>query len=452
MSAHNENDSVSRRDFLATSASAAALLAIGAEAVEAQARRPARPAAPPKPQPARPPAPAKPAPSAAAAPPVNCAVIGLGPHGRELLAAISRVAGANVAAICDIYAPFLRRGQEGAPKAAAVEDYRRILDRPDIPAIFIATPTHKHREIVEAAVQAGKHVYCEAPIAHTLEDARAIARAGLAARASKRIFQVGLQYRANPQHHHVEKFVRTGVLKTIAQGRAQWHKKTSWRRSAPTDEREREINWRLRRETSPGLIGEIGIHSISVANWFFRDLPVAVSGFGSTIAWKDGRDVPDTVQCVLEYPGGVRFLYDATLANSFDGSYELFMGTDAAVLLRDERAWLFKEADSPLLGWEVYARKESIGDETGIALVADATQQLKEGKLPGHSKPQGEAGKTALFFSVEQFLNLVRGIGEKKEPDCGPVEGYQAAVVALKANEAVLKGTTLTFEKEWFTL
>ena len=120
-------------------------------------------------------------------------------------------------------------------------------------------------------------------------------------------------------------------------------------------------------------------------------MPTAVTGFGSINFWKDGRDVPDTVQAVLGVPGGrFRFIYHATLANSFDGEYELLYGSDAAVMMRDSKAWMFKEVDSPLLGWEVYAAKETFYKETGIALVADASKakpQNEEAEVPFTNTP-----------------------------------------------------------------
>jgi predicted dehydrogenase len=440
-----KDDSLTRRGFLASSASvSAALLAAGAEAQ--QKKPPAKPAAKPAPKPAPKPAAPSAAPPAAPVDPVSFAVIGLGPHGRDILASLSRVNGANIVAVCDKYPAFLNRGKQAAPKAEGLPDYRQVLERSDVQAVIVATPTHQHKDIVLAAIQAGKHVYCEAPMAHTVEDAKAIAQAG---KASKQVFQVGLQYRGNEQHHHVHKFIHSAALGQVAGGRAQWHKKTSWRRPAPTPEREREINWRLVKATSPGLIGEVGIHSLDVAYWFLNKRPVSVTGFGALLQWQDGREVPDTVQCVIEYPGGLRFAYSATLANSYDGSYEVFFGSDAAVLLRDQRAWMFKEADAPLLGWEVYARKEPYGDETGIALVADASKQLKEGKIPGKEKQVLDPGKSPLFFSLDSFANCIR---EKKAPHCGPAEGYQATVTALKANEATLSGTKLEYQKEWFEL
>ena len=114
--------------------------------------------------------------------PFRCAVIGFGEWGREIAAAIADIEELELAAICDNFPLMLRRAQREHPQAARVADYREILDNPDIVAVFVATATHEHKDIVLDALQAGKHVYCEAPLAHTIEDARAIAKAGLAAK------------------------------------------------------------------------------------------------------------------------------------------------------------------------------------------------------------------------------------------------------------------------------
>jgi len=379
--------------------------------------------------------------------PVTIAVIGLGEQGRALLTSLSYVPGAVVKYVCDTYPAAHKKALELAPKAQAVTDYKQVLSDPAVQGVFVATPSHLHKQVVTDAIAAGKHVYCEAPLASSIADAKAIGQAAVA--APKVIFHAGLPYRTNPQHNHVYKFVETGALSKVAQVKAQWHKKTSWRRSAPTDDRQNALNWRLKRETSGGLVGEVGIHQIDVASRFLGKLPVAVSGFSGTLAWNDGRDVPDTVQCLLEYPGNVHVVYDATLANSFDGAYELFQGTDAAVLLRDSRAWMFKEADATALGWEVYAYKEKIGDDTGIALVADATKLLAQGKKPSENR-DADPKRTALYSGCDAFLTAIR-TGKANE-DATAAIGYAATVVALTANEAALTGKRIAFTPDMFTL
>jgi predicted dehydrogenase len=435
MKKNEEQPDFNRRDFLKGGSFAALMMLMGGVEITAQDAAKTLPV--PK---ADPNAKEKPP-----GPPVKCAVIGLGAWGREILTGLNRLPNAPIAAVCDTYASSLRRAEELAPKAEKFEDYRKILEKDDIKAVIVATPTHQHREIVINALQAGKHVYCEAPMANSIEDARLIA---LAAKDKKQVFQVGQLYRANPQHHHVLNFVKTGAAGNMTFARAQWHKKQSWRRASPNADREKALNWRLNKETSTGLIGEIGLHQIDVASWFFRAHPVAVTGFGSTLLWNDGRSVPDTIQAVFEYPNGVRFAYDCTLTNSYDATNDLYCGTDAAIVLRENRAWMFKEADAPLLGWEVYARKDEFfgSNETGIALVANATKLLAQGLKPAEGAANSDS---PIYYAMEEFVN---NINDSKAPSCGYKEGYAGTVTAVKANEAVMKGGRVTYAKADFEI
>ena len=392
---------------------------------------------------------------------VKVAVIGLGAWGREIVNTLARLPQADIAAICDTYPPFVRRTAKAAPKAAQTQDYKTLLDNKEIRAVIVATPTPDHKEIVLAALKAGKHVYCEAPLANSIEAAREIA---LAAKAAKHmIFQAGLQMRSDPQRHFLLPFIRSGALGKTALARAQWHKKTSWRAVSSSPEQEKLLNWRLNRATSLGLVGEIGIHQIDQAGWFLNALPIAVTGFGAIEFWKDGRDVPDTVQAILDFPGSVRMIYDATLVNSFDGEYEMLYGSDAAIMMRESKAWMFKEVDSPLLGWEVYADKMTFYKETGIALVAGKSKAVP---ASGQSKPAEPEPftNTPLSFALGNFLRNaadldmaaedykisygaddVEGLQEflgsmPRRDAAGYLDGFQAVVTAVKANEAIRSG------------
>jgi predicted dehydrogenase len=377
--------------------------------------------------------------------PVKIGLVGVGQWGREILSALSRIESADVRFLCDTYEPYLKKSLEIAPKAATVSDYRKLLDVSDVEAIIVSTPSHLHREIAIASLQAGKHVYCEAPLANSIEDARAI---GIAAQQSKAKFQAGLQGRSNALFKHVSQFVKAGVLGSPILATSQWNKKQSWRRAGPTPERESELNWRLSRNTSSGLVGEVGVHQLDLMNWYLRALPVAVSGFGRIAVWNDGRNVPDTLQTFFEYESGVRTTFSSTLASSFSDSYTLFQGTESSLMMRDKRGWMVKEVDSPLLGWEVYAKKEPIHNETGICMVADATKLLEAGKEPGKDGPV-EPTHDSLYLALQDFTRCIR---EGSRPTSGPIEGYQATVVAVKANEAVLSGSRLVYDKTIFEL
>jgi len=453
----NENETQSqdfnRRDFLKGGSTASLMTLLGG--VELFARTAAEPA-----------------PGAeSAGPKLKVAVIGLGPWGREILNTLARVPQAEVAAICVNYPSAIKRCARDFPNVATSEDYKKLLANRDIPAVVIATPTHKHKDIVLDALKADKHVYCEAPLANTIEDARAIALAAKTARQC--LFQAGLQGRSDPQQQFVLKFVRSGAVGQTVLARAQWHNKTSWHAQSSNPDREKELNWRLDKSVSLGLIGEVGSHAVDQTARFLNARPTAVTGSGSLLVWTDdGRDVPDTIQASFEFPGGVALVYDATLCNSFDGAYEMLYGTNAAVMFRDGKTWMFKEVDSPLLGWEIYAGKEQFYKETGITLLADA------------SKPKPAGGQaidpittTALFSALQTFaLNAndlcaakklyienvgdadVEGLNEhlskdvKLRPAAGFLEGFQAAVSVIKANEAILTGRRVAIKPELYEL
>lgn len=392
-------------------------------------------------------------------PPVGCAVIGLGRQGQDILASLAKlgVSRAPIYGICDTYHTpvFLKKSTEIAPSASFSDDYRRTLDNKRVQAVFVATPSHLHKQIVLDALQAGKHVYCEAPLATDLAEAKAIAQAGMAA---KTFLMPGLQVRSNAQAAHVGHFVKAGDIGRIVQGRAQWHKRSTWRLTHPDPAREKQLNWRLANETSTGLIGEIGIHQIDTASRYLNALPLAVYGYSAFAENRDDRTVPDTAQCIIEYPKGVSFMYDASLISTFEGAYEIFCGTSSTILLRDQRAWMYKEADSNVLGWEGFARKDvlQVGEPKngsgeaigiGIALVADASKQIALGKKPGEIGT--DVSKTSLYQAIDAFT---AAISTNKRPAVGPLEGYQATVVAHKCNDAVTSKTRIELQPEMFTL
>jgi predicted dehydrogenase len=447
---NTDRSEFNRRDFLKGGSVATLMTLLGGVELRAQEAKPTEPAK-----------------DDSDRPKVKCAVIGFGNWGREMVSTLARLQQAEVAVVCDNYEPSLKRAAKAAPKAKTEKDYRKVLESPDVQVVLVATPTHQHRDITVAALQAGKHVYCEAPLATTIEDARAIAKA--AKGAPKQVFQAGLLYRSDPQRHFMLPFIRAGALGKTVMARAQWHKKQSWRGTSPNPAREQEINWRLSNDTSGGLMCEYGIHQVDSAAWFMGERPLSVTGFGSVLFWKDGRQVPDTIQAIVEFPGGVNLIYDATLANSFDAEYEMYYGSDAAVMLRESKAWMFKEVDAPLLGWEVYANKDTFYKETGIALSANATKLSKPGTKPGESDSPtplysaldafvtnaNEIGTAVEDFKASYDINDAKALREylaniKRQPGASYQEGLDATIIAIKANEAILKGQKVSLTKDLF--
>lgn len=381
-------------------------------------------------------------------PPIDCALVGVGIRGREILQMLSRMDRARTVAYCDLYEPFLRRGAQVAPEGRAYQDFTAMLaESPEIQAVFVATPTHLHREFVEQALAAGKHVYCEAPMASTLEDCRAMAQA---AQKSDRVYAVGLQNRANPVFEHASKFIRARATGSLVTEEGHWFENSSWRRPVSDPDFEDALNWRLDAEVSLGLLGEAGVHSFDNSLRFQQDFPTAVTSFGSLMKWRDGRTTPDTVLCVFEYPGGFLSLFEATLANSFRERYYLLVGSEGTILIEDIRSWWFKEADAPNLGWEVYASREKIGNEEGIVLVADATKLLEQGLLPGeHEADPTDFTQDPLYIALEDFLNSV---ANRRPPACGYLEGYRSTLMAIQAHQALVKRQRIEIDPAAFEI
>ena len=135
--------------------------------------------------------------------------------------------------------------------------------------------------------------------------------------------------------------------------------------------------------------------------------------------------------------------FDATLANSFEGSYVVFYGTFGAIKLADTHGWLFKEADAKTYGWEVYANRQKFHNEEGITLIADATQLASQGKLKeGVGLPN-----PPLYYGLEDFL---RSIDEGAPVACTAEEGLRAAVVGILAHQATANGETIQIDPAMF--
>ncbi len=372
--------------------------------------------------------------------PVKLGLIGCGRQGRAVLTELAKFEDASITAVCDTDERRLRGATRRAPDAGTHETHATLLEQ-DIDAVVIATPTHEHRQIAIDALAAGKHVYCEAPLAHSLSDAKAIA--GAARRAEKQIFQTGYQGRANPVYSLARSFVRAGAIRNVFQMRAQFHQKTSWVTPSPDPAREKLLNWRLDPKVSTGLIGEIGAQQFDVVHWFTGKYPTSVRATGGVLTWDDGREVDDTVHVEFMFENGARFDWDASLGTSYEGQYELLMGTMGTVKLAWSHGWMFKEADAATQGWEVYANRQQFHNDEGITLIAEATKLAAQGKLKeGIGLPN-----SPLYYALEDFLTSVT---EGTPAACSAEEGLRATAVALRAAEALRSGEDVSIPEEDF--
>jgi len=365
---------------------------------------------------------------------LRVALIGAGRQGRAILAELQKIDAVEVAAVCDVLPGRVTAGIERAPGAEGFADHRALLDRrADIEAIIVATPTHLHRAIAEDAIAARRHVYCEAPLASTVADCRAIEAAAATAAT---VFQAGFHGRSNPLYRRTWSLMRAGSLRDIVSVSARHHQKTSWRFPASDRTLERAANWRLDPEVSIGLAGELGAQQFDAIHWLINAWPERIDGAGSIRLWDDGRTVPDTITARLHFPGGIVLDYGATLANSYGDAHEVIHGSNAAVRLAWSNGWLFKESDAPTEGWEVYATRQQFYSEEGIALVADATQLAAQGRL----RESIALPHPSLYYALADF---VRSCTEGATVACSATDGARATIVGILMNQAIVTGSAV---------
>lgn len=271
---------------------------------------------------------------------VNYGMIGPGSRGRRLLERhLVHMDHGKCVALCDIYEKNLNRALKVfADEPRAYTDYNELLAQDDIDAVFITVPLFLHFPVMKAALEAGKHVFCEKSLVFTPEEVHAL-RALHEAHPELTV-QVGLQRRYSLLYQRVKEMIDAGVIGDVTHIQAQWHRNTNWRRKA-SEEYEDQFNWRLYRKYSGGLCAELMSHQVDVADWILDQHPTSVVGVGGLDYWKDGRDIYDNIQLIFEYPGGQKLQYSSIMTNRHiagrrvpgDGCRETILGTDGAIEL-----------------------------------------------------------------------------------------------------------------------
>jgi predicted dehydrogenase len=261
---------------------------------------------------------------------VTVGQIGLGARGYYEVTITSKNPGADLAAVCDVYRPLanLTRQKVGG-NCEAYTDFRRILERKDIDAVFVSTPDHWHAPISILACQAGKDVYCEKPLSHTVEEGRRMVQA---ARKYNRVMQVGSQQRSAPHFAKCAELVQSGYIgevSTIDCWIVSNEYPTGFGKvpdSAPPEgldwdlylgpapkvpyNRNRYIwNFRWFWDYSGGNMTDWGAHHLDSIHQIMNvDAPLSACATGNCYI-QDNRDTPDSFVAIFEYPRfSVRFL------------------------------------------------------------------------------------------------------------------------------------------------
>jgi predicted dehydrogenase len=236
---------------------------------------------------------------------IATAVIGVGNRGSHLLQGVLQQPNAKVAAVCDIKPDRLDKAASAAVRdnPAATNDWRRIIDRKDIEAVYVATPPHLHSEMAIAALKAGKHVYCEKPIGVTPAQVRALVDV---ARSSKRVFVAGQQLRSMKRLGETVRRIHEGVIGEVIMVKAQRHASTDLSHDGSS------ADWYFDVTKSGGYLIEQSVHNLDLCNWVIGAHPTRAAGFGATLLFKGdppGRTIFDCGSLTFDYPKGVKMSF-----------------------------------------------------------------------------------------------------------------------------------------------
>jgi predicted dehydrogenase len=262
---------------------------------------------------------------------IPTAMIGTGNRGSYVLKGVLEQPNAKVAALCDIKPSRLDAAASSAAKDSpqTYTDWRKIIERKDIEAVFIATPPHLHSEMAIAALQAGKHVYCEKPIGVTAEQVRDLLKAG---RASKKVFVAGQQLRSHKQLTEAVGKIHQGTIGDVIMVKAQRHATTDLSHEGSS------ADWYFDVTKSGGYLIEQSVHNLDACNWAVGQHPVRASGFGATLLYKNdppGRTIFDCGVLSFSYPNGTKMSFTQNVFHPKGlpqgGQYIYVYGTKGAV-------------------------------------------------------------------------------------------------------------------------
>jgi predicted dehydrogenase len=306
----------------------------------------------------------------------------------------------EIVSVCDVYTPRREEVKSSRTSAAAATtcvDYNDVLSDKSIDAVLIATPDHWHVRIARAALAAGKDVYLEKPVTHTLEEGEALQQS---VRSSRQILQSGMQQRSWTHFRNAVDLIQGGALGQVTQVRTYWWQNygsnwvpkpvdlaqldwKQWLGGAPDQpfSLEKYNRWRWYWSFGGGAMTDLFAHWIDVAQWAMKaDQPTMALMLGDKHVFKQW-ECPDTIQAAFRYPG-FDVVYEGMMSSSIDDGGLEFRGTEATLKINRAEMSIYREnvkADrNPVL------KEESFVDGTTphMANFFDCIKTRKEPNAP----------------------------------------------------------------------
>jgi len=389
---------------------------------------------------------------------VRVACIGTGGRGKDHVRFFSQYECSEVTAICDVNQNvregFAKKLAEETGKAPFITaDMREIMGRDDVDAISTATPNHWHTLTAIWACQAGKDVYVEKPLSHTLWEGRQLVAAQ---QKYGRIVQHGTQSRSNLTWIRDIKLMREGIIGEIHTARGTGYKTGSNRDALPHYEDSPpppELDWTLWQGPTPdhpynknyvpyswhwfwrygnGEIGNQGVHEMDKAVWIMnKGLPVKVYSAGGRYTYKDQGQTPNTNTAIFTYADGTELVFDVRnrFTNREGGKF-----VDGPISIKEDgtiEVGKFKEC--PGCGAMAYGSKGYYIEGVGF---------FDQGDKPIPTDPDLETPKDA------NFVNFIKAVQSRKPEDnpCDALVGHVSCVHCHLANISYRLGRSLNFD------
>lgn len=325
---------------------------------------------------------------------VRMGIIGCGSRGLDDAQIFERSDRVRFTALCDIREEQMARFDSQLQKRGAqrFRDYRELLQS-NVDAVLITTPAYIHPEHVEAAVLAGKHVYCEKPVGVDVAGCLSIMRTA-AKVGPKQCVTVGFQNRYGPGYLKAEELLKKNSIGPLKMARSNWIASTGIgkrKRTPAPPEKEKLVNWLAWRQYSGDIIVEQNIHGVDVLNWFLGSVPLKAQGSGGRILRTYG-DVMDHLNVTFLYPTGVRAMLAASQfgPNGYRVVSETFIGTEGVLETTRQSLWIYRDP------------KQQTLEKIDKNITENAIEQFIERILSG--KPEN-----TLVRAAESTLSCILG-------------------------------------------
>lgn len=393
---------------------------------------------------------------------VRFASIGTGVEGCTIMQAALHCPGTEIVAACDLYDGRLTAAREYARKEiATTKDYRAILDRHDVDAVLVATPDHWHAKIVEDACAAGKDVYCEKPMSHTVDEAFTMIDA---MQNHQRIVQVGSQCRSSIVYAKAKEIFDSGALGQVTAVEASIDRNDSsgaWVYPIPPDASERTIDWdrflgdapkrpfdpvrffrwRCFRDYGEGLPGDLYVHMLTGIHYVagLTAPPLRAACMGGIFRWTDGREAPDLCWTLYEYPD-FRVSMRCNLNNE-SPAVSRYFGTKATMEIKNDVLIFTPQDTEPkpegysILGWPLKLRTEYV----------ENWHKEHPAPLPGQytllTPSESYEAPAHYDYQIDHMNNFMESVRTRQPSVEDAVYGKNTAIAAHMANYSCFNKT-----------